>query len=740
MAENTYKTILFEQFDKQDGNNLKLYLQACDEPASDRMLDKLEKLTVHSFQEFVDKFVPVVYQTSKTTSQGFDITYDFESNGTEGVKITNTPYFQLLENMCQKKGGSRQSNREFDYNEVLESLMPRKVAEKAMRTRQLLENVKKDFDEAEAQGRSGEADEKWEQLNDLFDEVQATYKGNVQGLLPLAIADTEQKIKCLTQYIPETNSDGHEQQGNIGALCFGSQGQLEIRPLPNPSDTTQNLDVSKQDNDQQKERQLAIASYIEEDYDAYVAEGHEYNEFVKDLIVSVFSPVSQSMDPRNMTQQELLEMKDTLNNRKTGYENLYKTHVEKFASQMAPYIEKILAVKLYFQHATVDGRLPKGRGLIVANCTPGDLLEVDVQDKFRKFIKHFGADARADNNGNNKIWLGILPDVNDGTRLETMAARSASTVSGRRERRRGPAGHAAANDGRTSLNDAMQLLNILEESRILTFFSAKGNKDNSFGGITGKYISEQRDKLQGAGIHGEYASYAYPAFTIMNKRTMDVAGDGYEANKIQLTVPGIYLDAAYIAAGLVAGTQQPGWLSSRGVPQKKLAEELPCVHVDLESRELQPKLTTLMNRELTTSWNSDIKAEINKDNFGFAFCGDYFEAEGKPVDNTYVYCARNMKLGDKSHRFMPIYTALVKNYVSGELLKENYRTANEIKKQFVEGKVAGWKKAVVNKPDCINLLLNSGEDISWDSEKGIVISFGENEVFLTDINISNEER
>ncbi len=98
-----------------------------------------------------------------------------------------------------------------------------------------------------------------------------------------------------------------------------------------------------------------------------------------------------------------------------------------------------------------------------------------------------------------------------------------------------------------------------------------------------------------------------------------------------------------------------------------------------------------------------------------------------------------MKPGKKSHRFMPIYTALVKNYVSGEVLKENYRTSNEIKKQFVEGKVAGWKKALVNKKKCINLLLNSGEDISWDSEKGIVISFGENEVFLTDINISNEE-
>ena len=376
----------------------------------------------------------------------------------------------------------------------------------------------------------------------------------------------------------------------------------------------------------------------------------------------------------------------------------------------------------------------------MANCTPGDLLE--VSDKFKKFIKHYGAEARA----NNKIWLGILPNVNDGTRLEVMTARSEGTVPGRRERRRGTAGHTAANDGRTSLNVAMQLLGILEDSQILTFFSPKGNKENSFGGITGEYIHKQREALQGAGIDGEYASYAYPSFTIMNKlsmnvasNTMDVVGDEYEANKIQLTVPGIYLDAAYIAAGLVAGTQQPDWLSSRGVPQEKLVEELPCVHVNLESRELQPKLTTLMNRELTTSWSSDIKAEINKDNFGFVFCGDYFESEGKPVDNTYVYCARNMKPGKKSHRFMPIYTALVKNYVSGEVLKENYRTSNEIKKQFVEGKVAGWKNAVVNTPKCINLLLNNGEDISWDSEKGIVISFGENEVFLTDINISNEE-
>ena len=735
-GENTYRTILFEEFDKDKPDLATILQDETVTPDGETMKKELEKLTVHSFEEFIDKFAPKFYQNVGQKQDGsFYYTFSLDSNGGTAMDITKMPYFELLKNMYSQKGSSGQANIEFDDKDIIESILPRKIIEKAAKTRKLLQTYAEKFYEAKDKGEpTGDI---YKAYHKEMAKVQETYKdkNSFQGLLPLLIDDRKKRIEYLLQGVPEKSGDG-DKVPLLGAhrIEMDEDGNLflkKIEQLPAPSaGQSGSRDIP-----------LLISRNIEKNYDTY-AQANGGNAAIKSVIISTFVPMlSMEADYSKLDTPAKIEQEiQKLEGQKLVYENAYQSYIDEFVKTMVPLIEKLFGVYVYFEHAGKDGRLAAGRGLIVANCSPADLLSDDVKPKFERFMKHFGKNVVKD----DRIWLGILPRVADGLELDF-----SNQVDTHDEIDEEPNTEAdsAASDDRLLLNRAYQLLSILNDSQVLTFFSFKGQKRNSFSGLTAEYINDCRDKLENAKINYKYSSFAYPNFTIMNERKVTLAdeqqieyGEGTATvEKKELTLLPVYVDACYAAAGITAASQQEDCLLAAGIKQGDIIPGRPFVHVNLEERFLKQKLPTKFNRELSTNWSENIKNAINKDTFGFVFCSDYMEIDGEPVKQAYVYCARSMSKGNKTRQFMPVYCSLVENYISAALKQLNANTCkvinNDFIKQVVEGK---WKNDIANHPKGINRMITENESIAWENNK-IKISFGENEIYFNTFEIVSEE-
>ena len=66
MEKNTHRSILFEEFDDSKSDICSI-LSTYDDPAGESAYrDVLEKQVVHSFDEFLEKFAPKIYETVST--------------------------------------------------------------------------------------------------------------------------------------------------------------------------------------------------------------------------------------------------------------------------------------------------------------------------------------------------------------------------------------------------------------------------------------------------------------------------------------------------------------------------------------------------------------------------------------------------------------------------------------------------------------------------------------------------
>ena len=108
---------------------------------------------------------------------------------------------------------------------------------------------------------------------------------------------------------------------------------------------------------------------------------------------------------------------------------------------------------------------------------------------------------------------------------------------------------------------------------------------------------------------------------------------------MKLWIDGVYVGAAYIAAGLVAAYQCPEYLKE--MFKKNVDAELPGVRFDIESGDHPLRVHTVMAKEITGFTNT-IKNEINRHSFGFVFSSENAVLGTENIHNIMVYKARNL--------------------------------------------------------------------------------------------------
>ena len=261
-----------------------------------------------------------------------------------------------------------------------------------------------------------------------------------------------------------------------------------------------------------------------------------------------------------------------------------------------------------------------------------------------------------------------------------------------------------------SLDQFTTLLGVLEEAKITTIFNMKPSERTGFINLTANTIKQYKKELvEDTNINSHYAVFAYPNFTILDGKT--ISNDKNDPNSGKLKIPGVYIAASYVAAGIIVASQQPRYLEKCGF---KVNKSNVCTRINLEDEKIQAALMTKMNRETSFNWPQSIVEEIRENDFGFIFSSNDVFKNNIHLKNTYVYNARNMY--KENDNYEPIYCCMMNNFL------ETYMAALEIN---TDEKISAFRKTIrrwkqeaeaTNTKDDINLIFKLDDTMNYEEE------------------------
>lgn len=689
--QQTNRTILFEEINPDKQDLLTLIGDAREQDAvNDEMIDEINNhLLVKSFDEFLGKFEPKVYSYYNAATQ--KIKYVLEKP--EGIpddliteiKIDNgNTFFKMLNTLMDTRKSQGNKNVDFKFENILELISPRKVVEDIKQSRKEIAYLYQKHEELD------EGDPKrleyGDKLNYKFEEASQNYN-NVLGMLPLAIEDIKTRLLL-------GNEDGKikSEQIKLGMLQVSNTGELEI--IEYKQETKGDLVAIDQ------KTSTELAEVFKEDYDSV---NEEPNSYIRDLVVRTFVPLA-----KGIVEIEVEKEVENYNN----YLAFYKSAQEDFIKVAKPLIEKLLGVKMFFEQ--YDTKIPNMRpSLLVTNIKADMMVKSGNKDR----VKAYFNTVNAKNDFDNTIWFGIYPNVDLDIKKGEKKIR---------ERFKGS--KEEIKDGKNTIETLTNLMDMLSEYKIQVFFNFEGTYETTFDSLatTGvdKYI--ERTSILENQKYSEYVIPVVPNFTVIPKDRSGVVLDykmnyeketGAKLSKekedlLKFWVEGIYIDGAYIAAGIVAASQCPNYLKERF---KNVSPVYPGVRFDIEAEDNSYKVRTTMAKEISGFTNS-IKDRINYFNYGFVFSSDSAQIKQEKIKNITVYKARTMSK-NQDGMYEPLYKTLATTYIE--------RTLRFVTTDFKEDKLNFFfsthpesQKSIWTKDEnYVNSIIQIGDDVSHIIDK-----------------------
>ena len=187
---------------------------------------------------------------------------------------------------------------------------------------------------------------------------------------------------------------------------------------------------------------------------------------------------------------------------------------------------------------------------------------------------------------------------------------------------------------------------------------------------------------------------------------------------MKLWIDGVYVGAAYVAAGLVAAYQDPEYLKQ--VFKRNVDTELPGVRFDLENNDNGLQVYTTLAKEIT-GFTGSVKENINRKSFGFIFSSENASFNGIPITNIMVYKSRNMLYDDNLGVYEPIYKTQVTTYIQRIMRNLTGDFKQDRLVRFFSTNPQSQKSQWMAKQGCINAIIGNGDDLSYtiDEENGI---------------------
>ncbi|WP_371367041.1 hypothetical protein SRRS_11640 [Sporomusa rhizae] len=694
--EQTNRTILFEEINPEKLDLITLVgdTKGLESLSDEKIKEINEKLLVRSFDEFLDKFSPVIYSFYNAANQKVLYTLKKPENIPENC-ITEIPitkqndFLKMLMTLIDAKSAQGTPNVDFKFENLLDMISPKKVMDDIRQSRKEIHYLFNQYETLD-EGDPKKLDV-GDKLNYMFEEASQNYN-NVMAMLPLAIEDIKTRLLL---GVGEGKDNNEPLQ--IGVLSMGETGELKIIEAPKSESTALAVLDDKVN--------TGLISAFEEDYEA-ITEGP--SSYVRSLVVRTFCPLPSTM-------QSEVDVTTEVQNYNT-YLEFYKNAKDDFIKTVKPLVEKIIGVKMFFDQYAV-----KNKGMAPSLLVTNAKLDMIVKSNNLPRLDTFLNTINAKNDFTNTIWFGIVPSV-------SMEAAAKNKLSRQRFK-----GNENDNDREdvNSMEALVTLLNAIKDYKIQTFFSFECKEETTFNYIATAGIERFIDKCSML-IRKDYSEFAIPCipnFTIIpknksgvildNKMTINELGAAElskeKENIMKLWIDGVYIGSSYVAAGVMAACQCPEFLRSAFKDVNKL---FPGVRFDLEAADNSLRVTTTLAKEIS-GFTNNIKNAINKRNFGFVFSSENAQVQGKDIKKITVYKARS--LATDGDDFEAIYKTTVSTYIE-RILRF---TSNDFKQDnivyFFSKNPTSQKSAWLDSRGYVNSIIQEGDDINYtiDEKNGV---------------------
>ncbi|GLC81740.1 transcriptional regulator [Lacrimispora brassicae] len=687
----TNRTILFAEVNPEKLNLLTMIGDVRGKTSldDDKIKEINEELVVESLEEFFGKFNPVVYSWTDAATGSIQYNLVKPENIPKNC-ITEIPLnldndlLNMLVTLQDAKGAQGVANVDFKFGNVLDMISPKKVMEDIRQVRREIQYTYGKYMELE------EGDPKrldlGDKLNYQFEQASKNYN-HVLAMLPLAISDIKTRLLL---------GDGEDKQGDqtfkAGLLSMGDDGELKILEMKQEAGT-QLAVVDDKIN-------TSLIEVFQEDYDSL---NENHSDYVRNLVVRTFCPLVSTMESNVDLGTEVKNY--------NNYLEFYKKSKDDFVKAVKPLIEKILGVKSFFDQYRVKekGMQPK---LLIANIS----LELLVKSSNLPKLLTYLNTTNDKNEFENTLWFGIVPDVEMNI-----------SGGGKLQRLRFAGNQKVERDGTNSMESLAALMSAISPYRITTFFSFATSEETTFNYIATEGVASFKDKCTPL-MKQEYSEFIVPCIPNMTIIPKDKSGLILDSKMIlnengsailsqekedimKMWLEGIYVGAAYGAAGIAAAWQCPEYLKQRF---NHTSKDYPGVRFDIEGGDNALLAATSMTKEIS-GFTSTIKNSINNTGFGFVFTSDNAQYKGRDIRNIMVYKARNLL--SNGSEFEPIYKTLVVTYI--ERMLRFY--SNDFKQDkilnFFSNNPSSQKSKWDTNRQYINSILQDGDELSFSIDE-----------------------
>ena len=700
IINQTNRTLLLEEINPEKLDLLTLIgdVKGIDSLSDDKIKEINQYLECRSYEEFQEKFAPCIYSFFDANTQSVRYTLKKPENIPENM-LTEIPlnqsndFLKMLFTLMESKKSQGVLNVDFGFENLLDMISPKKVMDDIRQVRKEIRYNYAKYAELE-DGDPAKLDV-GDKLNELFEEASNNYN-NVMAMLPLAIEDIKTRLLL--------GAGGQQGGGNqiaLGMLTMGDKGELKVLEAPKQESTAL---ATLDDN-----VNTGLIAALQEDYQAI---NESPSDYVQSLVVRTFCPLPS-------TTQSKIDVPTEVANY-NSYLQFYKDSKDAFIKVVKPLVEKLLGVKMFFDQykCKTKGMIPT---LLVANLKPEMLAKSSSLPTLHAYLNT----VNSKNNFKDTIWYAIFPNL------------SISLQAGAKLRRERFAGNVhKVNEDVNSLETLSTLLDVLKDYRVETFFSFETREETTFNAVAAEGIQKFNDRCEPlvGKPYSEFAIPCLPNFTVIPKnksgvtldKLMTISEDSTSAQLseakediMRLWIEGVYINAAYIAAGFRGACQCPEYLKDH-YRRLKVDSELPGVRYDVEAGNHALCTRTTMPKEITGFTNS-IKDQINRKNFGWIFASENAALDGMNITQITVYKARNLLYDPDKSTYEPAYKTQVTTYIERILRHATGDFKQDNIVQFFSNNPKSQKSLWLAKKDCVNAVVEEGDslDYSIDETTGI---------------------
>lgn len=664
------------------------------------------KLLCYSFSEFMEKLQPTVYSFFDAGSSSVRYTLKKPESLPDHL-ITEIPLgeqndvLKMLMTMVDAKRSQGTKNIDFGFENLLELISPKKVLDDI---RQVRKELQLNYTEYLA---LPEGDPKREEygikLNNLFDNARSNYS-NTMALLPLAIEDSEQRL------LLGGGEDGPlGQKIAAGIARFEEDGTLKILEAPKVDETALAL------TDGENSKNLALL--LEEDYSETAED--ETSDYVKALVVRTFSPLSTQISTE-------VDVKKEVSNH-NAYLQLYTDSKAEFIRVIKPLVERILGVREFFSQYTVQSKAGMRPSLLIANVTPEMMAKSNNLARLSIYLNT----VNNKNEYNDSIWFAAFPNLILDKADDTKLKRQVFEVKSDRKRK-----------DVNSMEVLGQLIGLFSKFQVKTFFSFETGEKATFDRVARDGVEPFKDRCAPL-TNKDFSAFAVPCLpniTVIPKNRsgvitgnlLEIEGEAVHVSEAQenimrFWIEGVYIPAAYVAAGITAAWQCPEYLRERF--RRNVAPGIPGVRYDIEQGNNALVTTTTLAREIV-GFTASTKEGINNQSFGFIFASENIKnKKGQAVSHLTVYKARSLAM--EGQEFEPIYRTQLTTYFQRVLRQATGDNKADNIVFFFSANPDSQMSAWNNKKGFVNAIIQQGDDVTYEMETtgrncDINFSFGGN--------------